>query len=102
MDKARVYGALGLARRAGKCLAGDFAVERALKAGKVKLVVLDATVSEATRARYAGMCERMQAGCIELADMGRAIGKHGNKIAAIVDDNFAGMIMAAMQAPDPA
>lgn len=102
MDKARVYGALGLARRAGRCLAGDYAVERALKAGKVKLVVLDDTVSAATRERYAGMCGRMQVPCIELADMGRAIGKHGNKIAAVMDESFAGMIAAAMDAPDPA
>lgn len=102
MDKARVYGALGLARRAGKCIAGDFAVERALKAGKVKLVVLDTSVSEATRGRYAGLCERMQTPCIELEDMGSAIGKDSNKIAAIVDENFAGMIAAAMHAEDPA
>ncbi|HWR23686.1 MAG TPA: hypothetical protein VN366_09480 [Feifaniaceae bacterium] len=96
MDElSKLYGALGLSRRAGKCLTGDFAVEKALKSGKTKLVVLDSGASEATRERYRDMCGRSGAALIELPGAGHAVGKPAGKIIAITDDRFVHMILCA-------
>ncbi len=91
----KLHGALGLSRRAGKCLTGDFAVEKALKSGKTKLVVLDSLASQATRERYLGLCARNGATLIEAPDVGHAIGKPAGKIIAITDDRFVHMILCA-------
>lgn len=96
MNKQKLYGAVGLARRAGKCIAGDFAVERAVKGKKAAYVLLDCSASEATKERYHGLCERQGIGCIELESVGSAIGKPGNKIIAIIDENFAKMLKTAI------
>jgi ribosomal protein L7Ae-like RNA K-turn-binding protein len=88
----KLYGAIGLARRAGKCITGDFVVERALKAKKTMYIIIDDTASGATKARYRALCERMDVPYMELAGLGLAIGKPGNKVAAVTDGNFAGMI----------
>lgn len=99
LAEQRALGAIGLARRAGKCIAGDYAVERAAKGGKAKAVLLDASASAATRGRYQRLCERNGIACYEVAGLGPAIGKPGNKIAAILDDNFATMLQKALEAP---
>ena len=91
----KFHGALGLSRRAGKCLSGDFAVEKALKSGKTKLVVLDSAASEATRERYLGLCERQGATLIEAPGVGLAAGKPAGKILAITDARFVHMILCA-------
>lgn len=98
MNEQKLYGAVGLARRAGKCIAGDFAVERAVKAKKAAHVLLDSHASKATKERYYALCERQGIGCIEIEDIGKAIGKPGNKIVAIMDENFAEMLKAAINA----
>lgn len=94
-NNSRLHGALGLSRRAGKCIAGDFAVEKAVKRGEARLVALDASAAEATKARYRGLCERNSLPCLVIEGMGDAIGKPGGKIAAIVDEHFAGMVLRA-------
>ncbi len=45
MSNEKVRGALGLCRRAGKCILGDDAAERAVRAKKAKLVVVDPSLS---------------------------------------------------------
>lgn len=94
-DLVKFHGALGLSRRAGKCLTGDFAVEKALKSGKTKLVVLDREASEATRERYRSLCGRSGATLIEAPGIGAAVGKPAGKIIAITDDRFVHMILCA-------
>ncbi len=97
MNSQKLIGALGLAQRAGKCAAGDFAVERAAKSGKATVVILDSDVSEATRQRYRSLCERKDIYYLEAASVGQAIGKSGNKIIAIMDAGFAAMIKRAAE-----
>ena len=56
MNEAKLRGAMGFAMRAGKCIAGDFACERAVKRGNARLVLLDTAASAATQERYSGLC----------------------------------------------
>ena len=95
MRSGKVYGALGLARRAGKCITGDFACERAVKAGEALLVILDDKASDATKGRYRALCEKRGIELLELFEAGAAVGKPGGKIAVILDKGFADMIAHA-------
>lgn len=97
---SKLQGALGLSRRAGKCVAGDFAVERGIKAGRVGLVVLDSGVSDATRKRYQTICTSRGMKLIEIPDMGHMIGKPDGKIAGITDQRFIHMICSAASRND--
>lgn len=99
MNETKLRGAMGFAMRAGKCIAGDFACERAVKRGGARLVLLDANASTATQERYFGMCERAGILCLTVPDMGRAIGRDGRMVAAVTDERFAQMILGA-SAPD--
>lgn len=89
----RTLDALGLARRAGKCLSGDYAVERAVKAGNATLVAVDLEASPATRERYRQLTARVGISYIELPGMGAAIGKEACRIAAVTDAGFTRMIV---------
>lgn len=91
----KLRGAIGLAKKAGKCIAGDFAVTKALKEGRKPLVVLDSGVSEATRQRYSLLCTRKGISLLEIPDVGLAIGKPGCKIAAVEDKRFEQLIIDA-------
>ena len=48
MDEARIRSAAGFAMRAGCCVSGDFACEKAVKSGRAQFVLLDAGASDAT------------------------------------------------------
>lgn len=97
MSNQKRLNALGLCRRAGRCVIGDFAAEKAVKSGKAALVILDEGASEATRARYTGFCERANVPLLILEDAGHAVGRPESKIIAVTDQGFAGMILAAEQ-----
>ena len=56
MAETKLFNSIGLCRRAGKCQSGEFAAERAVKAGKAKLILLEQTASENTRARFTSLC----------------------------------------------
>ena len=93
----KLRGALGLAQKAGKCVSGEFAVGKALSAGRVKLIVLDSGVSEATRKRYRTDCENHGTAYLETEEPGEAIGKPERMILGITDENFKMMIMNAAE-----
>ena len=100
MNSNRIRTALGFAMRAGKCISGDFVCEKAVKGKTALAVVMDEGVADATRERYAGMCERAGIPCVLVEDLGRAIGKDNRMIAAVTDVGFARMIREAMEASE--
>lgn len=97
MDEARVRSAAGFAMRAGCCVAGDFACEKAVKSGRARAVLLDTAASASTQERYRGLCQRAGVPCLELGDMGNAIGKYGRMVAAVTDSGFARMLTEAAE-----
>ncbi len=98
LNKQKLYGAIGFAMKAGKCEAGSFACERAVKAKKAKLVLLDKDASQRTREQWQGTCGREGIGMLIIEGMGRAIGKDGRMTAVITDNEFADMIKKAYDA----
>ncbi len=98
MAQQKIANAVGLSMKAGKCVSGDFSVEKALKAGKLYLVLIDAAVSESTGERYKRMCMNAGVPLHSMAELGVAIGKPARMIAGITDVNFTKLIQNALEA----
>ena len=92
---SRLHNAIGLAMKAGKCVSGDFVVERTLRDNKARLVLLDETVSNSTRERYERLCQRDGTPLVMLRGLGQAIGKPSRMIAAVTDENMTKLILGA-------
>lgn len=58
MPQQKQLNLLGLATRSRNLVSGDEMVERAIKQGRVQVVVCASDASEATRQRYTDLCER--------------------------------------------
>jgi ribosomal protein L7Ae-like RNA K-turn-binding protein len=92
----RIYSFVGLAARARKLSSGDESCERAMKAGKVYLVIVTEDASENTKKRFRDMCSYRDTPirCFgEKERLGKAIGKDVRSVVAITDRNFAGHLM---------
>ncbi len=53
----KAYGMIGMAMKAGKVVSGEFATEKAVKAGKAALVIVSETASENTKKKFRNMCD---------------------------------------------
>ena len=56
MDEKRALGTLGLATRAGFVKSGGDVCEREIRAGRAKLALMDAGVSDNTRDKFSALC----------------------------------------------
>ena len=88
----RLYNALGLCMKAGKAQSGAFACEKAIRAGKAKLVLLENTASEATKASYRSLCEFYHTPLYFVDTVGYAIGKPERIVMAVTDEAFQRMM----------
>lgn len=91
----RLSNALGLCRKAGRCVTGDETVEKTVRAGKAQLVVLDSECSENTRDKYTFLCRGRGVELLEVPEPGLAIGQPGRKVIAVTDTGFSKMIREA-------
>ncbi|MBR2258363.1 MAG: ribosomal L7Ae/L30e/S12e/Gadd45 family protein [Blautia sp.] len=92
MESDRALSMLGLAARAGKTPSGEFAVEKSIRSGKARLVLLAADSSENTRKKFTQMCEFARIPLLLYSDkekLGAAIGKDLRSSVAIEDENLA-------------
>ena len=95
MTETKLFNSMGLCRRAGKCKSGAFAAERAVKAGKARLVLLEATASENTREHFTSLCAGRNIPLKLVPEVGRAIGREGHVVMAVKAIQFANMILDA-------
>lgn len=90
MDKNNaLFNAVGFAMRAGKLASGSFAVEKAVKSGKAKLIIIDNGASENTVKQW----RNQNIPLVYMSCMGKAIGKAERMVAAVTDEGFAEMIL---------
>ncbi len=103
MDEAKALSLLGIAMRAGQVISGDDTVERAVRAGRVALVLLDAGASENTREKYHWACRAKALPLYEISadQLGRAIGKPGRRIAAVKRGSLAERVKALLDDINP-
>ena len=92
MARDAVLSMLSLAMKAGKLKSGEFAVEKAIKEGKARLVLMAKDASERTKKTYRDRCQYYDVSLWEYADkavLGAAIGKDFRAGIAVCDEQFA-------------
>ncbi len=92
----RIYSFMGLAAKAGKLLSGDETCERAIKSGKVHLVIVSEDASDNTKKKFRDMCSYRSIELREFGEkelLGRFSGKSIRSVIAIMETNFAGHLM---------
>ena len=96
MDDRRLLSMLGLCRRAGALCSGGFSCERAVRAGKARLVIVCVDAARNTKKRfsqkafYYGVPYRET---LTKETLGRAIGMDERSVAVVTDANFSGKIL---------
>lgn len=81
---------LGLARRAGAVLCGSFAVQKGLRAGKIRLVVADEALSQRARQELEALCRSCGRELIFAGPdgrLGQAVGKQ-SKVVGVTKQAF--------------
>jgi ribosomal protein L7Ae-like RNA K-turn-binding protein len=92
----RIYSFMGLAAKAGKLLSGDETCERALKTGKVYLVIVSEDASDNTKKKFKDMCSYRNINYRLFGEkelIGKFTGKSVRSVIAIKDTNFAGHLV---------
>ena len=90
MTDSKVYGLIGLARRARKLISGAFAVQKCILSGKARLVLLDAGASRNTKDDFIKLCSKqgVPLRALPAGELEKLLGD-AKKCAAITDENFA-------------
>ena len=100
MINDKVLSLIGLAKKAGKCKAGEFSVEAEIKAHKARLVIVALDASDNTKKHYSDMCSYRNIPIVYYSDkdtLGRCIGCEERAAAVILDDGFASGILKAYE-----
>ena len=88
----KLYGMLGMAKRAGKVTTGAFICEKMIKSNRAKLVFLASDASDNTKKSIKNSCEFYNVKLIEFSDMetlGHYTGGGDRAVISVNDDNFA-------------
>ena len=92
MNQNKAIALIGLAMKAGKVASGEFSTEKAVKAGKAKLVIVAEEASDNTKKKFSNMCIHYEVPYFLLGSkiqLGNAIGKEFRASLAIIDENLA-------------
>lgn len=96
MDSDEVLRFLGLARRAGHLVSGEFMTENAVKSGKAYLAVIAGDASANTKKKFRNMCDFYQVPLLEYADkerLGHSLGKEYRASLAVTDEGMAKTVL---------
>lgn len=90
-NEQKITSLLGLAQKAGKIASGELAVEKAVKSGQAKLVIMATDCSVATKKNYVDMTTYYKVEIRELyskEQLGMCIGKMYRATLAVTDAGF--------------
>lgn len=96
MRTDKILSMLGLAKKAGRLAGGEFAVEKAVKGGKAKVVAVASDASYNTQKKFINMCTFYQVPCYLYSGketLGHALGRDIQASVAVLDDGFADAII---------
>ncbi|MBQ1248854.1 MAG: ribosomal L7Ae/L30e/S12e/Gadd45 family protein [Selenomonadales bacterium] len=82
---------LGLAQKAGQLASGDFGAEKAIRAGKAKMILMAEDCADETKKKYRELAEEYEVDCVEAVtkiELGAAIGREFRAVVVILDDGF--------------
>lgn len=92
----KTYSFLGLAKKAGKVISGDESCEKAIKSGKVELIIVAKDASPNTSKKFMDMCSYRHLNFRTFGikeELGRMLGKDVRSVVAIVEKGFAGRMI---------
>lgn len=96
----KVLSLLGLAKRAGKVVSGEFSTETAVKAGKAFLVIVSEEASDNTKKKFNNMCTYHKVPVYfygSKEELGRCIGQEFRASLAVMDQGFSEAIIKQME-----
>lgn len=97
MKNDRVLSMLGLAAKAGKVVSGEFSVDKVVKDGKARLVIIACDASDNTRKDFTDACSFYKVPCIirgSKEELGHHIGREYRATVAVTDEGFARSILS--------
>lgn len=103
MNQDRILSMIGLATKAGRCVSGEFSVEKAVKSGNAFLVVIADDVSQRTRKNFSDSCAFYGVPLVIYKDketLGHSMGKQFRASLAITDEGFAGALLTKFRELD--
>ncbi|NLG04564.1 MAG: 50S ribosomal protein L7ae [Clostridia bacterium] len=101
MNQNKSLQMIGMAKRAGDVVSGEFMTEKCVKSGKAKLVIIATDASDNTKKMFHNMCEFYKVPIYEYgtkALLGHAIGNEMRASIAIRNEGFAKNIEKHIQA----
>lgn len=93
MDK--IFGLIGLAKRAGKTAGGEFSVTASIKDKSAKLVIIAIDASDNTKKNISNSCRYYNIDYIEyggLEELGKFTGSEIRAVVSVKDSGFADAI----------
>lgn len=97
----KMMNLLSMAQRANKLLSGEFAVEKTVPTGKVKLLLVAADASEASKKQYTDMAAAYDVPLYTVLtkdELGQCIGKAHRAVAAVLDKGFSNALKKLLEA----
>jgi ribosomal protein L7Ae-like RNA K-turn-binding protein len=97
-DERAILQLVGLARRAGRAVAGTQAVREAGSRGELNLVLVAGDAADNARRRVAGILENREVAMVRCGTretLGRAVGKPGAAVVGVRDPGLAERILAS-------
>ena len=96
MSQDSILSMLGLAKRAGKVVSGEFSTEKAVKEKKAKLVIIALNASDNTKKLFTNKCTFYNVPFFMHSDkdsLGHALGQEMRTSVAVLDEQFAKAII---------
>lgn len=91
MQQDKILSSISLATKAGKVVSGEFSVEKAVKEGKARLVIVSSEASDNTKKMFKNMCSFYKVPLYFYGtknDLGHFIGKEFRASLAVTDDGL--------------
>ncbi|MDI9484233.1 MAG: ribosomal L7Ae/L30e/S12e/Gadd45 family protein [Bacillota bacterium] len=92
---SKVYSYLGLARRAGKIVTGEGAVENSVRRGQVLFLLIAEDASANTYRKFSSLAQNHNVSFLVYGEkdlFGQAIGQSPRAVLGVTDRNFANVI----------
>ena len=99
MDK-RIVSMIGLCRRASLLVSGEYSCEKALQAGKAKLILVSQDASNNTKEKFMNKSAYYKVPicfCGSKEELGSAVGKEFRAVVIIMDINFSKKIQLLVE-----
>lgn len=96
MNQDRILSMIGLATKARAVVSGEFSVEKAVKAGKARLVMIADDASDRTKKNFKDSCAYYKIPLVIYKDketLGHSMGKQFRASLAILDSGFADSLL---------